>query len=140
MERCLRTEKTLPVVAPQKVALQTSSNIREMARMRQSEPLIHIQQSKRAVAPQAPLRPSLWTNQSCNVAWSTSSSFSPDSLPCILLLDKWTELRVKEVRLCSLGSWFQRAPSTVTIWTPAQNQGWFRGSVLLPSLLPASSS
>lgn len=139
MGRCLRMGKTHTAVAPQKVASQNSSSIREMARKRPIEPLIPTPQSEQAAAPQAHLRPNLWTNRSCSAAWSTSSSSSPDLSPCILHLDRWTKLRVTGLQSCSQGPWFQRARALI-IWRHAQDQGWSRGSVLLLSLLPASSS
>ena len=128
--------KTLPAVAPQKAASPTSSSTRETAWRKQSEARTPTRRSRRAVAPRARLRPSLWTNPSCSVAWSTSSSSSPDSSPCISPLGRGTELRVREAMLCR----FQRAPSTGIMWSCAQDQCWSRGSVSLPSLLPASSS
>lgn len=64
--KCSRMGKILPAVARLKVASQTSSSTRGMALRRQIEHLTR--RSKQAVAPQAHLRPSLWTNQSCNAA------------------------------------------------------------------------
>lgn len=139
--RCLKMEKTLPAAAPQKVASQTSSSTREMAQRRQSTPPIPTQRSNQAIAPpQAHLRTNLWTNQSCSSAWSTSSSFSPDLLPCILRLSRQSKLGVKEMRFCSQGPWCQRTVSTVIIWSSARDQGWSRGIVLLLSLLLVNSA
>lgn len=130
--RCLRMGKTLPAVALQKVASQTSSNTREKAARRQNEPFIPTHQSKRAAAPlQACLRPR--TNQLCSAAWSTFSSFSPDLSPCISSLRQW--LGVRGVRSCSRGPWWQGP----IIQSHAQDQGRSGGSVSRLSLLPVSS-
>lgn len=94
--RCLMTGKSPPAKA--KVASQTLSSTTAMARMRRSKALTPTQRAKRAGAHQAHRRTSLWTNRSCSAAWSTSSSFSPDSSPCILRRGRRTKLRVKEVR------------------------------------------
>lgn len=78
-----RMWKTLPAVAL-RVASQSLSNTKETFLKRQSTPLIRTPQSEQAVAPQARVILNLWTNQSCNAVWNTSSSFSPASLPYTL--------------------------------------------------------
>lgn len=134
-----RMWKTLPAVAL-RVASQSLSNTKETFLKRQSTPLIRTPQSEQAVAPQARVILNLWTNQSCNAVWSTSSSFSPASLPYTLSQGRWTKSRVTEAKWHNQGSWFQRAPRMVIMQRFARALGGSRKSALLPSRLPANSS